>query len=183
MPRAYKLPNADATIAEIVTAQSHLNDLQDKARALAASIGTAVTARFRRRASSDDTSEVVLGLQNGGSVTAEGWKYLKTRDAVEPVRGAKGDAAREALTALEVPSVQPGSIVESTGMPQSFMAPGRHYRTQWTHHEGALYALLPDEDTTFSNDPITGNWVEIPLSELYAADEARLAAAKEPVTA
>jgi hypothetical protein len=177
MPRAYKLPNAAATISEIETAQEVLNDLQTRARELAASIGSGVTARFRRRAFGNDTSEVVFGLQDGGKITADGWRYVKTRDAVEPVRGAKGDAAREALAALEVPSVQPGSIVEATGMPMTFMHPGRIYTTQWMRHDGALYALLPDADDAFRNDPITGDWVEIRLSELHAADEARLEAA------
>ena len=61
-------------------------------------------------------------------------------------------------------------------MPQSLMHPGRIYTTQWVHHDGALYALLPDADDTFRNDPITGNWEEIGLSELHAADEARVVA-------
>lgn len=183
MPLAYKLPNAAATITEIEAAQEALNGLQRQARELAASIGSGVTARFRRRAFSDDTSEVILGLQDGGKITAEGWVFVKTRDAVEPARGAKGDAAREALAALEVPTVQPGSIVAATGMPQVFMTPGRVYRTQWMHHEGALYALLPDLDETFSNDPITGDWEKILLSELHAADEVRTGASKETVGA
>lgn len=178
MPRAYKLPNAAATITEIIAAQLVLNDLQARARELAASIGTGVTARFRRRAFGNDTSEVVFGLQDGGKVTADGWVFLKTRDAVEPARGARGDAAHEALAALEVPTVQPSSIVEATGMPMTFMHPGRIYTTQWMHHDGALYALLPDIDDSFHNDPITGDWAEIRLSELHSADEARLDAAK-----
>jgi hypothetical protein len=66
--------------------------------------------------------------------------------------------------------------VEATGMPPFFMHPGRVYSTQTMHYDGALYALLPDENNEFRNDPITGDWVQIPLSELYAADEARLAA-------
>lgn len=181
MTRAYKLPNAAATITEIEAAREVLNDLQTRARALAASIGSGVTARFRRRGFSDDTSQVTLGLQLGGKVTADGWVFVKTRDAVEPVRGAKGDAAREALKALEVPAVQPGSIVAGTGMPQTFMRPGRIYTTQWMHHDGAIYALLPDADDTFRDDPITGNWEEIRLSELHAADEARLGV-QQPVT-
>lgn len=176
MPRAYKLPNAAATITEIEAAQAVLNDLQSRARELAASIGTGVTARFRRSAFGRDTREVVLGLQPGGKITADGWVFVKTRDAVEPVRGAKGEAARAALAALAVPAVQPGSIVAATGMPQSFLHPGRVYTTQWMHHDGALYALLPDEDNTFRNDPITGDWEEIRLSELHAADEARIGA-------
>jgi hypothetical protein len=181
MPCAYKLPNAAATITEIETAQEALNDLQSKARELAAGIGSGVTARFRRRAFSGDTSQVVLGLQPGGKITAEGWVYVKTRDAVEPVRGPKGDAAREALAALQVPAVQPGSIVAATGMPQTFMHPGRIYTTQWMHHDGALYALLPDADDSFQNDPITGDWEAILLSELHAADEARLGVDKTTV--
>lgn len=183
MPRAYKLPNAAATIEEINAAQSQLNNLQDKARELAASIGTGVEARFRRGGFSDDTSEVLLSLTLESTVLAEGWRYVKTRDAVEPVRGAKGDAARESLAALKVPAVQPGAIVAGTGMPQVFMQPGRIYRTQWMQHDGALYALLPDEDSTFRNDPIAGDWTEIRLSELHAADETRLDAAKEPAAA
>lgn len=172
MSRAYKLPNAAATITEIEAAREVLNDLQTRARELAAGIGSGVTARFRR-GFGNNTSQVILGLQDGGKITAAGWVFVKTRDAVEPVRGAKGDAAREALKALEVPAVQPGSIVAATGMPQTFMHPGRIYNTQWMHHDGALYALLPDADDTFRNDPITGDWVKIPLSELYAADEVR----------
>lgn len=183
MPRAYKLPNAAIVIDEIKSAQSKLDELQDKARELAASIGKGVEARFRRSGFSDDTSEVVLSLGVQSAALAEGWRYVKTRDAVEPVRGAKGDAAREALAALKVPAVQPGAIVAGTGMPQVFMHPGRIYRTQWMQYDGALYALLPDEDSTFRNDPITGDWVEIRLSELHAADEARLDAAREPVSA
>lgn len=183
MTRAYKLPNAAATITEIEAAQEALNGLQRQARELAASIGSGITARFRRRAFSDDTSEVILGLQDGGKITAEGWVFVKTRDAVEPARGAKGDAAREALIALEVPTVQPGSIVAATGMPQVFMTPGRVYRTQWMLHEGALYALVPDSDGEFHNDPITGDWEEIRLSELHAADEARLDALRQVVAA
>lgn len=35
---------------------------------------------------------------------------------------------------------------------------------------------LPDADDTFRNDPITGDRVQIPLSELRFADEGRLAA-------
>lgn len=178
MPRAYKLPNATAVIAELQTAQAGLNNLQEKAGELAASVGAGVTARFRRKGFSDDTSEVVLGLDAEGTTLADGWRYVKTRDAVEPVRGAKGDAAREALAALEIPAVQPGAIVAGTGMPQTFMVPGRIYRTQWMHHDGALYALLPDDDGSFRNDPITGDWEEIRLSELHAADEARLDGAK-----
>lgn len=174
MTRAYKLPNAAATITEIEAAQAVLNDLQTRARELAASIGSGVTAHFRRSSFGRDTKGVVLGLQHGGKITADGWVFVKTRDAVEPVRGAKGDAAREALKTLEVPAVQPGSIIAATGMPQSFLHPGRVYSTQWMHHDGALYALLPDEDDTFRNDPITGEWVQIPLSELHLADEARL---------
>lgn len=182
MQRAYKLPNAAATISEIKTAQEALVVIQDCARELAESIGSGVTARFRRRAFGNDTSEVIFGLQHGGKITTDGWVFVKTRDAVEPARGARGDAAREALVAVEVPTVQPSSIVESTGMPMTFMHPGRIYTTQWMHHDGALYALLPDSDDSFRNDPITGNWEEIRLSELYAADEARLDAGKTPVS-
>lgn len=182
MPRAYKLPNAAATIDEIKTAQSQLNDLQDQARELAASIGKDVIVRFRR-GFGHDAAEVNFSLNVESTVLADGWRYVKTRDAIEPVRGAKGDAAREALAALTIPVLQPGAIVAGTGMPQVLMHPGRIYRTQWMHHEGSLYALLPDDDQTFRNDPITGDWVEIWLSELHAADEARLDADKTPVTA
>lgn len=177
MPRAYKLPNAESTISEIRSAQAGLDELQAQARKLADSIGSGVTALFRRRGFSDDTSGVVLGLQSGGKITADGWVFVKTRGAVEPARGAKGEAAREALAALQVPTVQPGTIVAATGMPQVFMTAGRIYRTQWMHHEGSLYALLPDVDDEFQNDPITGDWVQIPLSELHLADEARCGAA------
>jgi hypothetical protein len=182
MARAYKLPNAASTIAEIEAAQEVLNDLQTRARELAASIGKGVVARFRRRSLTSDTNQVVFGLDVESTVLAEGWRYVKTRDAVEPVRGAKGDDARKALAALEAPAAQPGSIIEATGMPMVFMYPGRIYNTQWMHHDGALYALLPDEDTEFRNDPIEGDWVQVPLSELYAADEARLAGS-QPVGA
>lgn len=178
MPRAYKLENAEATIQAVKTAQDGLSDLQTRADQLAAEIGPDVTARFRRRHFGYDTSEVILGISKDGAELAEGWRYLKTRDAVEPVRGSKGDAARAALATLEVPVVQPSSIVGSTGMPMTLMRPGRLYTTQWMHHEGTLYALLPDEDDTFRDDPITGDWKEIRLSELHAADEARLDAAK-----
>ncbi len=175
MPRAYKLSTAAATIAEITAAQEVLGDLQARARELAATIGKGVVARFRRRGFGTDTSEVTFGLDVESTVLADGWRYVKTRDAVEPVRGAKGDAARDALAALEVPAVQPASIIEATGMPLVSMHPGRICRHQWMHHEGALYALLPDE-SEFRNDPVTGEWVSIPLSELHLADEARLAA-------
>lgn len=185
MTRAFKLENAEATIEAIQEAQSGLNDLQDRARALAAEIGPDVTVRFRRSHVSNDTSEVILGTSKYEAQLADGWKYIKTRDAVEPVRGPKGDAARAALAALEVPTTQPGAIVGATGMPMSMMLPGRFYTTQWMHHEGALYALLPDDDQAFRNDPITGGWKEIRLSELHVADEARmdahkLASARQP---
>jgi hypothetical protein len=52
MPRAYKLPNAAATISEIETAQEVLNDLQTRARELAASIGSARSATTRPMSSS-----------------------------------------------------------------------------------------------------------------------------------
>jgi hypothetical protein len=68
-------------------------------------------------------------------------------------------AAREALPALEIPAVQPGSIMAATGMPKAFMHPGPICSTQTMHHDGAVYALLPDEDNSFQNDPITGDWV------------------------
>lgn len=178
MTRAYKLPNAAATITEIEAAQEALNDLHARVRELAESIGSGVTALFRRRGFSEVVSEVILGLQHEGKVTSEGWVYVKTRNSVEPARGAKGDAAREALAAIEIPAVQPGTIIEASGMPLAFMDTGRIFRTQWMHHNGALYALLPDESTEFRNDPITGDWEEIRLSELHAADEARLDAAK-----
>jgi hypothetical protein len=176
MNRAYKLPNAETTIAEITAAKEALGDLQDRARELAASIGKGVVARFRRRSLTSDTSGISFGLEVESTVLADGWRYVKTRDAVEPVRGAKGDAAREALAALEVPAVQPAAIIGATGMPMISMYPGRIYNTQWMHHDGALYALLPEESTEFRNDPVTGDWVQIPLFELHLADEARLAA-------
>jgi hypothetical protein len=178
MSRAYKLENASATIEAIKSAQEGLADLQDRAHKVAAGIGPDVTVRFRRRNLTNDTSGVSFGVRKDDAALAEGWRYVKTRDAVEPVRGAKGDAGREALESLEVPMVQPNSIVGSTGMPMLFMRPGRVYTTQWMHHEGSLYALLPDEDDTFRDDPITGDWKEIRLSELHTADEARLDAAK-----
>jgi hypothetical protein len=68
-------------------------------------------------------------------------------------------------------------------MPVSMMLPGRLYTTKWLHHDGALYALLPDDDQTFRNDPIIGDWKEIRLSELHAADEARMDAAKAATAA
>ncbi|HEX9226699.1 MAG TPA: hypothetical protein VF885_08580, partial [Arthrobacter sp.] len=73
-------------------------------------------------------------------------------------------------------------IVAATGMPMLTMHPGLIHKTQWMHHDGTLYALLADESPDFRNDPITGDWVQIPLSELHLADEARLAAA-EPAAA
>ena len=178
MPRAYKLPNAEATIEAIKESQGELNDLQQAAEDIAKGIGDGVKARFRRRGFSDDTGEVTFGVDNEAAELAEGWRYVKTRDAVEPVRGAKGEAARCALSALEIPTLQPGGIVATTGMSMFTMTPGRYHITQWMHHEGALYALLPDDDSSFRNDPITGDWVEIRLSELHTADEARLDAAK-----
>lgn len=183
MSRAYKLPNADATIAEITAAREALNSFQDRCEAVAATIGEGVVARFRRRGFGNSVGEVVFGLNDESAGLADGWRYVKTRDAVEPVRGAKGDAAREALEALKVPEAQPADIVAATGMPMLTMHPGRVHNTQWMHHEGSLYALLADESTDFRNDPITGNWVEIRLSELHAADEARLDAAKMAATA
>lgn len=38
-----------------------------------------------------------------------------------------------------------------------FIHPERLYRTQRTHHDGAVHALLPDEDTRFRSDPITAH--------------------------
>lgn len=176
MSRAYKLPNADATIAEITAAREALNDFQDRAGTAAAATGAGVVARFRRRGFGSCVGEVVFGLDRESTVLADGWRYVKTRDAVEPVRGAKGDAARKTLAALQAPEVQPADIVAATGMPMFTMHPGRLHNTQWMHHDGTLYALLADESTDFRNDPITGAWVQIPLSELHLADEARLAA-------
>jgi hypothetical protein len=64
-------------IEVVAEGQSVLNDLQSRVRELAGCIGSGVTPRFRRRALSDDTSEVVLGLQSGGKITtAEGWGRL-----------------------------------------------------------------------------------------------------------
>ncbi|MBG0739047.1 hypothetical protein IV500_06485 [Paeniglutamicibacter antarcticus] len=183
MSRAFILSNAATAIAEIAEAQARLNELEVSAREVAATIGKDVSVRFRRDGFSNDTSEVVFGLDVESAVVADGWRYVKTRDAVEPVRGSKGDAAREALANLAVPVVQPGSIVADTGMPQVFMTPGRLYRTQWMQHNGDLYALLPDNDDAFRNDPITGDWKEIRLSELHAADEARMDAAKNSAEA
>jgi hypothetical protein len=182
MSRAYKLPNADATIAEITAAREALDDFQDRCEAAAGTIGNGVVARFRRRGFGTTVGEVVFGLDRESTVLAIGWRYVKTRDAVEPVRGAKGDTAREFLETLQVPDVQPADLVAATGMPMLTMHPGRIHTTKWMHHEGTLYALLHDESTDFRNDQITGDWVQIPLSELYTADEARLAASK-PVVA
>ncbi|RKR20498.1 hypothetical protein C8D78_1134 [Arthrobacter oryzae] len=61
-------------------------------------------------------------------------------------------------------------------MPQESIDLGRIYTAQWTRRDGGLYALLPDADDTFRNAPITGDRVQIRLSELHLADEARLAA-------
>lgn len=56
MARAYKLPNAAEDIVEIDAAQQKLNELQDKAFSLAASVGEGVTAAFRRRAFGSSSS-------------------------------------------------------------------------------------------------------------------------------
>lgn len=181
MSRAYKLPHAEDTIARIDAAREALDDFQARAESAAAAIGKGVAARFRRRGFGSCVGEVVFGLDRESAVLADGWRYVKTRDAVEPVRGAKGDAAREVLAALQVPEVQPADIVAATGMPMFTMHPGRLHNTQWMHHDGTLYALLADESDDFRNDPIAGAWVQIPLSELHLADEARLAAA-QPVS-
>lgn len=178
-----------ALIARIDTAQNELSSRAKAAQALAESFPFATTARYRRDPWSGRHSDIFIVPSTAPAKTEipDGWRYLKTRNTLEPVKGPKGAAAQEALDAVQPPQIQPRDVLHESGMPEYFTKPGPGYSSYmvvptYACHDGAIYSLVNVEDLTGDfgvGKPQTfgGDWEKCPVSEYYTAIEAIEAAA------
>ena len=184
----HQTPNTPALIAQMEQAQDGLNRAAKASKALAASFPFPVTSRYRRNPFNGKHGETFLipdRTPQKGQIPA-GWRFLKTRNTLEPLAGAKGQEARDALVAIQPPSVQPRDVLLKSGMPEYFTKPGPNFNTYmvvptYFPHEGAIYSLVNVEDLTGDfgiGNPQTfgGDWETCPVSEYYAAYEAMEAA-------
>lgn len=177
-----------ALIAQIEAAQTELHHRAKASRALAESFPFETSARYWRDPWNGRHSSVFMRPSAAPAKTEipEGWRFLKTRNTIEPLKGTKGAAAQAALGAVQPPAVQPRDVLHESGMPEYFTKPGPgygHYMVVPTYacHDGAIYSLVNVEDLTGDfgvGKPQTfgGEWEECPLSEYYAAIEAMEAA-------
>ena len=172
-----------ALITELDAATEDLNSRHKAAQDLAASFPFPVKAKYRRDPFTGRHSEIFLvpdGTPSKSEVP-EGWRYLKTRDTMEPARGAVGKEAVTALEAVQPPTRQPRNVLRESGMPESFTKPGPNFTTYmvvptYFHHDGVIYSLVNVEKlvSDFAGEKeatFDGGWVECPVSEYYAAYE------------
>lgn len=171
-------------IARIDAAQADLNTRHKAAQDLAASFPFETSARYFRDPWNGRHSEIFIRPNTAPAkgVIPAGWRYLKTRNTVEPLAGAKGQDARDALAAVQPPKVQPRDILHESGMPEYFTKPAPNFATYmvvptYACHDGAIYSLVNVEDLTGDfgvGNPQTfgGEWEACPVSEYYAALEA-----------
>ena len=171
-------------IARIEAAQAELNDRHKAAQDLAGSFPFETTARYRRDPWNGRHSDIFIrpnDTPEQGSIP-EGWRYLKTRNTVEPLAGPKGQDAREVLAAVQPYKVQPRDVLRESGMPEYFTKPGPDFSSYmviptFACHDGAVYSLVNVEDLAGDfgvGKPQTfgGEWETCPVSEYYAAIEA-----------
>lgn len=175
-------------IARIGAAQTELSTRHKASQDLAATFPFETTARYRRDPWNGRHWDIFIRPTDAPAKDAipEGWRYLKTRDTLEPLAGAKGQEARDALAAVQPPKVQPRDILHESGMPEYFTKPGPNFNTYmvvptYACHDGAVYSLVTVEDLTGDfgiGKPQTfgGEWETCPVSEYYAAMEALEAA-------
>lgn len=179
-------------IARIEAAQTELSIRHKASQDLAATFPFETTARYYRDPWNGRHSEIFIrpnAAPAKEAITA-GWRYLKTRNTLEPLAGAKGQDAKEALAAVQPPKVQPRDILHESGMPEYFTKPGANFNTYmvvptYACHDGAIYSLVDVEDLTGDfgiGKPQTfgGDWETCPVSEYYAAIEAMEATKRSP---
>lgn len=101
-----------------------------------------------------------------------GWRYLKSRDRLEPARGKAGDAARAWLNEHQPPADADGrTVMEAHGLPRTTglgatFSTGMVSTPQIFEHDGSVWALYdrkPEKECT---------WTPRKLSEYHAAREA-----------
>ena len=155
---------------------------------------------FYRRGWGGEHRQVALRPESitamGEAEMPEGWRYLKGRDTIEPRPGKRGEHARELLESIQLPKVQPRTVLHDSGMPEYVTKPAPGLATYMVlptffEHDGAIYSAVdvPTLSTDFAGNESRAywdQWEECKLSEYHAALEAlqaRLAADKEAASA
>ena len=171
-------------IARIEESQKQMNAAARASQTLAETFPFPVTSRYRRNPFNGKHGEtfMVPDQTPQKDQIPDGWRFLKTRNTVEPLAGVKGQDARDALAAVQPPKVQPRDVLHESGMPEYFTRPGPGFSSYmvfptYACHDGAVYSLVNVEDLTGDfgvGKPQTfgGEWETCPVSEYYAAIEA-----------
>jgi hypothetical protein len=175
-------------IAKVEAAHKHLNDCHKAAQELAGSFPFETQARYRRDPFSGRHSLIIMAPVRtpAKDEIPAGWRYLKTRNTLEPLKGAKGAEAQAALDGVQPPKLQPRDILKASGMPEYFTKPGPNFTSYmviptYACHDGGIFSLVDVEDLNGDfgigrASDFGGEWTKCPVSEYYAAIEALEAA-------
>lgn len=180
----HQTENTPALIAKVDAAHKHLNACHKAAQDLAESFPFETQARYRREPFSGRHHMIMMVpvATPPKEQVPEGWRYLKTRNTLEPLKGSKGAAAQATLDGVQPPALQPRDILKESGMPEYFTKPGPNFSSYmviptYACHEGGIYSLVDVDDLTGDfgvgkTQDFGGEWVKCPVSEYYAAVEA-----------
>lgn len=172
---AFMLADADLAARAIAAVESQ-KALNDRAYALAASLGPTIQVRFMTSPFDSHFTRTILRSLTVPEGLPEGWVYIMNRKAVEPARKGPGMVeARRALLDIQPTSDQPRQILKESGLPDSTeddLGDGRirNFPYAWFVHDGAVFAKF---HSGTRRDPVRGAWKEIAVSAWHKAREDR----------
>lgn len=128
------------------------------------------------------TPNAIVGLFTDDPANPpEGWRYIKSRERLEPVHGAAGEAARAWLKTYQLPT-DPRMVLHNLGLPRHGRKPHPNGFSEMltepriVAHNGMLWAnygdSVPDDRFSSVPGPDGGLWQRRKVSEFYAAAEA-----------
>lgn len=165
---AYKLLDADNIMERISAGRSRLLELQKRADQAAKTINPCLRARLTGPDSgARNTTVFTPGFHAAHPLELpEGWRFVKTRNAVEPCRGAAGASARQVLAALQPDFEQPAHVIREAGLPETFTVGSETSRPEWFTYNGAVYAFI---DASVPRTELPDSWVPASDEELNIA--------------
>lgn len=172
---AYKLEDPATATRALAAMEAH-KAMRDRAHALAATLGPTIQPRYLTSPFDNAFVHTILRSITIPEDLPEGWVYIKARKTVEPARTGPGrDAAIEALKDIQPSPEQPRNILKESGLPDStedHLGDGtiRNFFYSWFEFNGAVYAKF---HSGTHRDPVTGAWLEIPVSAWHKAREDR----------
>lgn len=168
----YKITDPDVVVA-YVEARGLFSQWRRDAAAFVLGLGPLIEGATGRHFTGEQ-SGVRLLLARGAKPAdlPEGWRYVKTRDTVEPKLHAAGAAARELYEPFKETPRQPVTVLKEAGVPAWLFAENHSatYTAGHFEHDGTIYLSygIPVDERNWSD-----LLIPIKESELVLAREAQ----------